>query len=129
MKKLLLLIALIGLFATACKKDTDVTASMTWNDSQYFDLKDKWKVCIYEDALTFISADDYSKTALETMKTSVGSSTAVFTVNFKSYQNYTVVVFFDRNDNGKFDDGENCKVEFDTVEAGEATTFNLTIDY
>ena len=129
MKKLLLLIALIGIFATSCKKDTDVTASMTWNDSQYFDLKDKWKVSIYEDAITFINAGDYAKTALETMSTSVGATSAVFTVNFKSYENYTVVVFFDINGNGKFDEGENSALTFETVEAGEATTFNLSIDY
>jgi len=129
MKKLLIIIALFTLFATACKKDTDVTAQMTWEDSQYFDLKDKWKVCIYEGAIGFLSADDYSKTALETLNTSVGATSAVFTVNFKSYENYTVVVFFDINGNGKFDDGENSSVEFDTVEAGEATTFKLTINY
>ena len=129
MKKLLLIIALFTMFATACKKDTDVTAQMTWEDSGNFDLKGKWKVCIYEGPLNFISDDDYANSALETINTTVGSSSVVFTVNFKSVENYTVVVFFDKNDNGKFDKGENCDVEYDIVEAGEATTFNLEIKY
>ena len=129
MKKLLLIIALFTMFATACKKDTDVTAQMTWEDSEYFDLKGKWKVCIYEGIYNFIDASDYSTEALETTNTSVGSATAVFTVNFKSYENYTVVAFFDRNDNGKFDSGENCDVEYGGVDAGEAKSFELTIDY
>ena len=117
------------MFATACKKDTDVTAQMTWDDSEHFDLKGKWKVCIYEEAIGFLKEADYAKSALETQNTSVGASSVIFTVNFKSYENYTVVVFFDRNDNGKFDDGENCDVEFDTVEAGKSISFDMTIDY
>ncbi|MCK5846779.1 MAG: hypothetical protein KAG84_05015 [Bacteroidales bacterium] len=129
MKKLLLLVALLGLFATACKKDTDVSASMTWNDSQHFDLKDKWKVCIYEGAITFISDSDFDNSALETINTTVGASSVVFTVNFKSFENYTVVAFFDINGNGKYDKGENAAVKFETVEAGEATSFDISIDY
>ena len=129
MKKSLLIIALFTIIAASCSKDTDVMVQMKWNDSQNFDLKGKWKASIYKGALTFISNDEYAETALETKNTTVGSSSIDFTVNFKSTENYTVVVFFDDNGNDKFDEGENCDVEFDTVEAGEAITYEMEIDY
>lgn len=113
----------------SCEKDTDVTANLTWNDVTYFDLNDGWKACIYEEAINFLNADDYTKTALETKDVKVGDATVVFTISIKSYQNYTVVVYNDLDSNGKYDEGENASVKFDGVDAGEAKSFDLTVNY
>ncbi len=131
MKKILLLFALFAMFATtACKKETGITAKMTWVDKDYFDLQGKWKITLYEGTLGFIDAEDYNATVVETKNIKVGDSEAVFSVTIGSYEGYTLVAFFDKNDNGKFDEGENCKVNFEVgVSKGEDESFELEIAY
>jgi len=131
MKKLVLLIALFAMFATtACKKETGITAKMTWVDKDYFDLQGKWKIALYEGTIGFLHEEDYNATVLETKNIKVGDKEAVFSVTIGSYEGYTLVAFFDKNDNGKFDDGENCKVNFEVgVSKGEDASFDLEIAY
>jgi len=130
-KKILVLFALFAMFATtACKKETGITAKMTWVDKDYFDLHGKWKIALYEGTLGFHNADDYNAPVVETKNIKVGDSETVFTVTIGSYEGYTLVAFFDLNGNGKFDDGENCKVNFEVgVSKGEDESFDLEIEY
>ena len=130
LRKLLLVFGVVVLFTTSCKKDTDISANLTWEDDSYYDFNDaKWKICIYDEALFFISDDDYNKTPFETKDIAIGTKTVLFTTEVKSYGSFTVVAFYDSNGDGKFTKSEYCKVEFDGVDAGEALTFDMNIVY
>jgi len=131
LRKLLLVFGVVVLFTTSCKKDTDISANLTWEDDSYYDFNDaKWKICIYDEAISFVHDDDYNKTPFETKDIAIGTKTVLFTTDEVKYSsNFTVVAFYDSNGDGKFTKAEYCKVKFDGVDAGETLTFDIDIKY
>ena len=130
MRKILFLsLVAIAFMMTSCEKETNVSANLTWEDVDYFELTDNWKACIYEGAINFIDAEDYDLVALETKDVNVDDETVIFSVSVSSYENFTVVVYNDENSNSTYDEAEVASVEFGGVDAGETAAFDLTISY
>ncbi|MBN2520165.1 MAG: hypothetical protein JXB17_06655 [Bacteroidales bacterium] len=122
------LIAVVFL-AWSCKKETEISANLSWEDVDGIVLSDDWKASLYEGALSFASDDDYSVAALETKDVNVDDESVIFTVTISSYENYSLVVFNDEDGDGKYTKGELADADFGGTDAGEILTFNLELSY
>lgn len=120
------------MIATSCSKETTITIELTWEDKGYEYSEDNWNAFLYDGLVTVSKTENGYLTATPLDKKSVEfkAEKVVFTVDQKSsYTNYTVMVFNDKNANGKFDDGEYYRGDFSGTDKGEALTFKLPLVY
>jgi len=130
MKKILIFsLVTLSLSFVSCKKDTQVGADLKWNDVSYFELTSGWKASLYNEAISFLHDEDYNKAAVETKNIKVNDEAVIFNQSISQYENFTLVIFNDKNENGKYDHAEVAKVKFSGTDAGENLTFDITVDY
>lgn len=132
MKKVLFFaMAAFLMLASSCSKETSITANLTWEDKGYKYSEDKWKACVYDGILTVTRQENQYVTAtpLDKQNVKFKAEKVIFTVTPKGYSNYTVMVFNDENDNGKFDEGEYYRGDFGGTDKGETLTLTLPLVY
>ena len=131
MKNLLFITFIAILLFTSCSKEdeTIITAKITWEDNSYFDLSENWKAAVYKEAFNFMKESDYSNSAIEVKNVAFKAATVQFIIQVKDYQNYTIVIFNDKNKNSKFDKGENYSYTYEVVEGGENIDFPIEVMY
>lgn len=131
MKKLsLLVIALSAMFFTSCDKETTMTANITWEDSEYYELDGEiWMAAMYGDAIIKWDDSDYEKSPITSKTIDFETANLSFDHEFSSSESFTIVIFADLNENGKYDMGENSGQDFEVITAGDNTNFDISVSY
>ena len=125
-KSLYLLIAILILGACAKEKDTKITANLTWqDDTNITDRSDaNWIAALYEDA-TYLGTTAIDKEPVEYKAIQLNDASVSFTYSLKKYTNFSVIVFYDTNKNGKYDASEYYKPWTSGTDPGEDLTMSI----
>ena len=129
MKKVFLFLSAAALMLSACNNSATIVGEITWDDSQYFDLSaGKWYAAIGEGA-ELVNLRSLSYTNYQAV-TPVTTTSVTFELETKNYDNYTIIVFNDANENGVFDSEDiNYSGNIAMAEKGEEVSTTITVMY
>ena len=124
------IVAGLSIFLAGCAKQVGITATINWADETYFTESGDWYAAAVVGLYSIVSG--LENEPFEYVEVTPGSTEMVqFTGEATGYENFTVLIFLDTDENGRYDADEDILTgyKYGTTEPGVELELDVNAYY